>query len=128
MMTKAFAKFFVLMGIMSVVLSTSVQAMEAETKAQVRGIVVDISAESIVIQQESQEGNEISQFELAINKETKFSADDSQDIALGDAVEVEFAETPEGKVALAIQEITAKTAALKAANKVLTAELDMAEE
>lgn len=125
MMTKAFTKFFVLIGVMSVVLSTSVQAMEADAKAQVRGIVVDISEQSIVIQQESKEGNEISQFELTINQETKFNADESADIALGDAVEVEFAETKEGKVALAIEEITAKSEALKAANKVLTAELDM---
>ena len=50
MMTKTFTKFFVLIAVMSVVLSTSVQAMEAEAKAQVRGIVVDISPESIVIQ------------------------------------------------------------------------------
>ncbi|MCA9393866.1 MAG: hypothetical protein KC900_06655 [Candidatus Omnitrophica bacterium] len=127
MMTKTFTKFFVLIAVMSVVLSTSVQAMEAEAKAQVRGIVVDISPESIVIQQESKEGTEISQFELTINKETKFSADESEDIALGDAVEVEFAETAEGKIALAIQEIKAKSAALKAANTVLTADLDMAE-
>ncbi len=125
MMTKAFTKVFVLIGVMSVVLSTSVQAMEADTKAQVRGIVVDISPESIVIQQESKEGNEISQFELTINKDTKFSADESEDIALGDAVEIEFAETKEGKVALAIQEITAKAAALKASNKDLSAELEM---
>ncbi|MCB9720448.1 MAG: hypothetical protein H6756_06195 [Candidatus Omnitrophica bacterium] len=127
MMTKTFTKFFVLIAVMSVVLSTSVQAMEAEAKAQVRGIVVDISPDSIVIQQESKEGTEISQFELTINKETKFSADESEDIALGDAVEVEFAETAEGKIALAIQEIKAKSAALKAANTVLTADLDMAE-
>ena len=125
MMTKAFTKFFVLIGVMSVVLSTSVQAMEADTKAQVRGIVVDISEQSIVIQQESKEGNEISQFELTINQETKFSADESADIALGDAVEVEFAETKQGKIALAIEEITVKSEALKATNKVLTAELDM---
>ena len=46
---------------------------------------------------------------------------------MGDAVEVEFAETAEGKIALAIQEIKAKSAALKAANTVLTADLDMAE-
>lgn len=127
MMTKTITKIFMLIAVMSFVLSTSVQAMEAETKAQVRGIVVDISPESIVIQQESKEGTEISQFELTINKETKFSADESEDIALGDAVEVEFAETPTGKIALAIQEIKAKAAALKATNKVLSAELDMAE-
>lgn len=126
-MKKAIVKVFVLFGIFGMVLSTTVHALESEAKSQVRGIVVDISPAAIVVQEVRDEGNEISQFELAINDKTRFSADDSADIALGDAVEIEFTETDEGKVAILIEEISAKASGDKAAKKMLKADLEISD-
>ena len=120
-------KVFVMLGIMSMVLSTSVQAMESDSKSQVTGVVVDISSAAIVIQEVREESNEISQFELAIDDKTQFSAEETGEIALGDAVEIEYTETEEGKLALMIQEISAKESGEKAAKKALKAELALPE-
>ncbi|MBZ0167036.1 MAG: hypothetical protein K8I00_09530 [Candidatus Omnitrophica bacterium] len=125
MMKRTFAKIVVMLSIFTVVLSTSVKAMESETKSQVRGIVVDITPNAIVVQEVRKEGNEISQFELTINEKTRFSDKESGEIALGDAVEIEFSESEEGKIALMIQQIKAMESAEKAGKDMLKADLDI---
>lgn len=124
MMKRTFAKIVVMLSIFTVVLSTSVKAMESETKNHVQGIVVDITPNAIVVQEVRKEGTEISQFELTINEDTRFSDEDSAAIALGDAVEIEFSESEDGKIALMIQQIKAMKSAEKAGKDMLKAELD----
>lgn len=95
----------ILAGVIGVVLSAPVFALESDAKKLVRGTVIEITPEHIVIREENAEDKDVSEFELAINEETSFKEDTTNDdIAQGDNVEIEYKETENGKVALLINE------------------------
>ncbi|MGE0268753.1 MAG: hypothetical protein AB7S78_09910 [Candidatus Omnitrophota bacterium] len=94
-----------LAGVLCAVLAVPVRALESDAKKLVRGTVIEITSEHIVIQEESTENDEVSQFELAINAETSFNEEaTNEDIDQGDSVEIEYKETDGGKVAILINE------------------------
>lgn len=100
--------------VMGIILSVSVNtsmALESDTNQNIRGVVVDIDPEQIIVQEIREEGDQISQFEIAIDTDTLFKDDStSEDIAQGDEVEIEFKETENGKVAVLILEQMAEEA------------------
>lgn len=95
----------ILAGVLGVALSAPVFALESDAKKLVRGTVIEITPEHIVIREENAEDQDVSEFELAINEETSFKEDTTDEgIAQGDNVEIEYKETENGKVALLINE------------------------
>lgn len=95
----------ILAGILCAVFAAPARALESDAKKLVRGTVIEITSDHIVIQEESTESDEVSQFELAINAETSFNEEAvNEDIDQGDSVEIEYKETDNGKVAILINE------------------------
>lgn len=100
--------------------ATEVVALETEANLNVHGVVIDIDAEQIIVQEIKEEGDQISQFEIAISKETMFTEDSgSADIVQGDEVEIEYIETENGKVAIQILEKAALEAELEVESEIL---------
>lgn len=94
-----------LTGLLCASTAVTSQALESDVKKFVRGTVIEITPEHIVIREENAASDEINQFELAINEETAFKEDTSnEDISQGDSVEIEYKETDSGKVAVLINE------------------------
>ncbi len=97
-----------------------VAALESEANLNVHGVVIDIDAEQIIVQEIKEEGDQISQFEIAISKDTLFTEDTgSQDITQGDEVEIEYIETENGKVAIQILEKASLEAELEMESEIL---------